>query len=167
MPERRIGFIPSVIEANQQERGVFVTDLRTILVANESAPKGFREELKASFGSAADELPHPRPKLDFATVDIETLAKMPGNESYYHMAIEELKIGRGIGGFGIWGKYTGENNKKIYLVLNFVPPKELIKKRRSEGLSRREVSRTYASRCQQVFRKALPPIIAEKVDWKL
>jgi hypothetical protein len=169
MSERRIGFIPGAVALRQDMEpcGVFVTDQRMILVFEGPTIKGVKAGLKASFGAEADVLPEPRPQTDYAMVDIESLAKKNDNISVPHISIEKLAIGKGIGGYGIWCAYTGENMKKQYLVVTFVPPPDLVKKRKAEGLSTREVRREYAMKCQEVFKRALPPIIAEKVDWKI
>jgi hypothetical protein len=167
MSEKRIGFIPYALDVTQKECGIFVTDQRTILVVSEPEVKGFKAGLRASFGAEADKVPGPRPAIDFATVDIESLAKMPGNLSYPHLNIDKFAVGKGIGGYGIWAVYLREDRKKDYLVVDLVPPKKLKQKRKAEGIRGKEIRRQYAMRCQEVFRRALPPIISEKVDWKI
>lgn len=165
MPERRIGFIPKAVEINEI-CGVFVTDQRTIKVA-ESAPVSPKEELRALFGKPAQGAKESRPTIDFSKVDIDYLASLEGNTSVRHTSIEKLAIGKGIGGYGIWMSYRADDEKTNHLVLDLVPPKELVRKRKEEGLSAKETRRRYAMRCQEVYRRALPPIIAEKVDWKI
>ena len=166
MAERRIGFIPNALDVSQQSRCVFVTDTRTIEVVEET-PKSLKEEFRATFGRSPSENLELRPKVDFATVDIDSLTSVKGNTSIRHMSIEKLKVGKGIGGYGIWMTYRPDGEKANYLVLDLTPPKELIRKRKSEGVSARETRRRYAMRCQEVYRKALPPIVAEKVDWRI
>ena len=147
--------------------GVFVTDQRTIVIHDEPQVVGFKAGMKQMFGAEADKPPEPRPEIDFATVDISTLASMEGNQVVPHMSIEKAKIGKGIGGYGIWMTYISENLKKDYLVLTFLPPAELVKRRKGAGLRRRDIHREYAVKCVEVFRRALPPVISEKVEWDI
>lgn len=165
MPERRIGFIPNVVVPGESTSGIFVTDQRTIRVRDE-APMGFKASLKASFAAEADMPTAPRRSIDYVAIDIDTLAKMDGNLSIPHMSIEKLAVGKGIGGYGIWMEYMSEG-KKNYLAVSLEPPPELTRKRKAEGVSAKETRRQYAIRSQEVFRRALPPIISEKVDWRI
>jgi hypothetical protein len=170
MSERRIGFIPNgtTIRRGQETCGVMVTDQRTIVVFEEPWTQlGIREEFRRSFGGDSSKPSAPRKTIDFATVDLDELAKTEGNQSVPHASIEKLAVGKGIGGYGIWMSYLGENQKKDYLIVDLVPPAALIKKRKSEGVGASETKKQYAMKCQEVYRKALPPIIAEKVEWKI
>ncbi len=170
MSERRIGFIPNAraIRRGEETCGVMVTDQRTIVVFEEPWTQGsLREELKKSFAGGSDGPPDKRKTVDFATIDLDDLAKIPGNISVAHTSIDKLSVGKGIGGYGIWMSYLGENQKKDYLIVTLTPPSALVKKRKAEGVSVSETKRQYAMKCQEVYRKALPPIIAEKVEWRI
>ena len=168
MSEHRIGFIPngSALRRGQETCGVMVTDQRTIVVFVEPWKRGgFRKEFMRSLRDASN--PEAPRSIDFATVDLDDLARIPGNMSVPHTSIDKLSVGKGIGGYGIWMAYLGENQKKDYLVVDLVPPPALVKKRKAEGVSAGETKKQYAMKCQEVYRRALPPIIAEKVEWKI
>ncbi len=165
MTERRVGFIPNASSENETF-GVFVTDRRTIKVVYES-PMGFMDGVKALFVEPEPEAFEPSLNIDFRTVDIEHLAAMEGNSSVSHTSIEKLAVGKGIGGYGVWMSYKGADEKTDYLVMDLAPPIELIRRRKMEGINAKETRKRYAMRCQEVFRRALPPIISEKVDWRI
>jgi len=163
--ERRVGFIPRASTENGAF-GVFVTDRRTIKVAYE-LPMGFMHGVKALFLEPEPEAFEPSLKIDFSTVDIEHLAGMEGNSWVSHTSIEKLAVGKGIGGYGIWMSYKGADEKTDYLIMDLTPPDELVRRRKMEGIGAKETRKRYAIKCQEVFRRALPPIIAEKVDWRI
>jgi hypothetical protein len=166
MTERRIGLIPNAADASGSRCGVFVTDRRTFVVRDE-APRSMREELRSTLKEETDRPASRLRSIDFATFDIESLARLDGIESVPHTSILKLAVGKGVGGYGIWMEYSKADGKKDYLIVTLVPPKQLIQKRKAEGIAAKDARRQYALRSQEVFKRALPPIISEKVDWRI
>lgn len=166
MAERKIGLIPSAVSPGGEQCCVLVTDRRTILVFEE-APKSLRALLRDSMRETRPEEKEGRRRIDFRNVDIDLLARMEGNKSIPHSSIDELKVRWQPGGYVMWMKHRTESGKLDYLILELVPPDELIRKRKAEGVRPKETGKLYAMRCLEAYRMALTPIIAEKVRWTL
>jgi hypothetical protein len=72
-----------------------------------------------------------------------------------------------MGGYSLMIEYLDSDQKKQFLIADTVPPKELVERRKREGIKPKETRRQYAAKSQEVFEKALPPLIAQKAEWKL
>ena len=141
-----------------------MTDRRTIM-AFDKPKMGAREGFSELFGKNAglDKVE----EIDYATIDIDRLAAMNDNTSVPHTSIEKLRLGKAIGGYTLVIEYRSEDGKKQLEYADISPPRALIRMRKAEGVSAAETKRQYVIKSQELFKKALPPVIAEKAEWPL
>ena len=168
MAEKRIGLIPNaatMVRAREEDCKILVTDRRLIMIFDEPR-NAFKLGLKSLLGKEADEPPIPREELDFATIDIDKLAKMNDSAVIPYFSIDRFKMDTTLGVFSFTVEYKNEENKKLEVYATLAPPQALSKMRKAEGLSRREIRRQYGLKCQELFKRALPSSIAQNVEWK-
>jgi hypothetical protein len=172
MAEKRIGLIPyartSARNSNEnvEDCCILVTDRRTILAFTKprtSVRQGFKE----LFGKEANAQVMKPMAVDMVKVDIDSLAAMNDNLSIPHLSIEKFSLGRMMGSHALFMEYRNQDQKKQFLLATIAPPRELIERRKREGIKPKEAKRQYVAKSQEVFRKALPPLIAQEAEWKL
>jgi len=172
MAEKRIGLIPyartSARGGNENEEtcSILVTDRRTIL-AFEKPRTSMRQGFKELFGKEANATVEKPTAIDIGKADIDSLAAMNDNLSIPHLSVEKLSLGRVMGGYFLTMAYRDSDQKKQYLLATITPPRELIERRKREGIKPKETRRQYVAKSQEVFRRALPPLIAQNAEWKL
>jgi len=172
MAEKRIGLIPhartSARNSNEniETCSILVTDRRTILAFGKPRTS-MRQGFKELFGKEANAPVEKPMAIDMGKVDIDSLATMNDNISIPHLSVEKLSLGKMVGGYALMIEYLDSDQKKHFLFVDTVPPKELVERRKGEGIKPKETRRQYAAKSQDVFKKALPPVIAQKAEWKL
>lgn len=165
MPEKRLGIVPNAFA----ERGglekcvILITDMRTIIAFRkpEGTLKGALKQVYG-FGSSPDQLP-----ADLESADLGALAQMKGNISVPHSSIQKFSCGKGIVGFGLWIVYLDDEGKKRAVIANFEPTPEMIAEGKANGIKPKEIRRQFAATIQEIFKRALPPILSQEAEWKL
>lgn len=171
MAERRIGLIPyalTIVRSGTNEVcGVLVTDRRTIFLFETPKTKNWKVGLKDTFGLETGEEQTRVLPLDPGTADIESLARIDGNIVVPHISIKKFELARFLGGYVLTMSYESEQGKELGVMATLQPPKQLLNTRKREGMTSKDAKKQYAEKAAEVFKRALPPMIAAKGVWKL
>jgi len=167
MAERRIGLIPNATtnaRGADDECAILATD-RRLIVTFEKPQIRFKQGLRNYFGKEADAPPIPPATVDYATVDLDQLGKMPQNVVIPYFVVEKFALHMTLGVASIDVKYRNEAGKSLTFTAILVPSEPLIKKNKMEGIRRRDTIKKYGQKCQELFKRALPSSLSQNTEW--
>ncbi len=169
MGETRVGLIPyatTIMRTGQLETcAILVSDRRTILAFDSRRPLGPRAAFKEFFRKEPDPASEAPQPVDFRTVDLDVLAVMNDNISVQHSAIEKLEYKKGLSGYSLFIESRNLEGKKEIVLATIAAPSDLVKKQKSEGVPAKEAKRQYALKAQELFKRAMPSVVAHKARW--
>jgi hypothetical protein len=172
MAEKRIGLIPYARTGarggneNEETCSILVTDRRTI-IAFRKPRMSLRQGFKDLVGKEANAPVEEPIAIDLGKIDLDSLVAMNDNLTITHLSVEKFSLGRMMGSYLLIMEYRDSDQKQKSILATITPPKELIRRKKSEGIKPKETRRQYAAKSQEVFKKALPPLIAQNAEWKL
>jgi hypothetical protein len=171
LAERRIGLIPNAVtmirSGNNETCGILVTDRRTIFAFETPKVKGAKAGLRDTFGLEPGGEATKPPALDPGTADIDSMARIDGNIVVPHISIKKFEFAKFLGGYVLTISYESEQGKEMGVMATLLPPKQLLKAKKLQGLSPKDIKKQYAEKAAEVFKRALPPVAAAKGVWKL
>lgn len=165
MSEKRIGIVRDAlsIRSGMEDCVIIATDSRTIIAFKRrkaTLKEGFK--IVYGLGKPQEQLP-----ADLESADLDALAAIEGNISVPHSSIQKLGCGKGIGGYGLWILYLDGDGKNRVVTADFVPPAEMTADGKVSGTRPKETRRHFAASVQEIFKRALPPMVSQEADWKL
>lgn len=167
MEERRVAAIPHVNVVGvtgPKEYGIMLTDQRSIFVLlKKQSATGYL--LGGAVGWAlASSMAEDR-HVDFDNTAPETLATVPDSIIVPHNAIHFIRFKKSMGIYQLQIKYRDSRSKKKSLNAYVAPTAEYFKKKKAEGVKRKEAHKQYFTNVENAYRKALPLTVAVKTKW--
>ncbi len=171
--EKKVGLIPRITvqgSLGPKDYAVLVTDRRSIFVLESSSKAGIAGAIGGVIGAAVAQAATSRRTFDYERSEPDVLATDPKNFVISHQFLEKIEMKKGMIGpiyrFNIEYKTQEGKGKKVKGQL--VPPNELWRQRKQEGVPGRVVYHDYASKVQEVYQRALPATAsATIVNWNL
>jgi len=165
MAERRIGLIPSVsaIVDGNQTYSILVTDRRVILVPESAPSMSARDFLNDMFRDRQGR--GEQVEIDFEATPIDSIAGFEGSKSIPVSSIRKLRLGSLLGTYDMTIEYSDDEGKMQSEVFSIIPPSELTKSNKAQGISSKETKRRYALKCQELLRRTVPPLVASESRW--
>ena len=171
--EKRVGLIPRVTvqgSLGPKQYAVLVTDKRSIFVLESSSKAGVAGALGGAIGAAVAHAATSRRTFDYENSDPDVLATDPKNFVILHQQLERIEMKKGVIGpvFRFNVEYRTEEGKGKKVKSQLIPPNELWKQRKQEGVKGGVVYRDYASKVQEVYQRALPATVSATIaNWNL
>ncbi len=163
MAERRVGLIPRVTMIDGSPRVVLVTDRRLVIVPETGSVTSFKDWWHLMFSDEG--APAAGESVDFRTADIDALACRKNVVSISLLSVTEFKIARFVGGYQATIEMRSDDGKKSCEVFGISSPGALVKANKATGVSPRETQRQYALKCQELFKRVLPPMVSSQARW--
>jgi hypothetical protein len=110
-----------------------------------------------------------RRSLDWERKEPSALASDRKNIAVPHAALQRLRLDRSWGTYTyrLRAEYTNPEGKRKKLEFMVIPPRDYVKRRKGEGVTAKGAKREYARQLVTAFRRALPPAVAMRAEWRL
>jgi hypothetical protein len=153
-----------------KDYAVMVTDKRSIFVLESSSKAGIAGALGGAIGAAVAYAATSRRTFDYEHSDPDVLATDPKNFVIPHQSLEKFEIKKGMIGsiYSFKIEYTTLEGKGKKVKGQLIPPSELSKQKKQEGVAGGAVSRDYVGKVKELYQRALPATaIAAMADWDI
>lgn len=167
MEERRVAAIPHVNISGAmgvREYGIMLTDQRTIFALLKEV-KMTGAILGGAIGHALATSMAKERHVDLENTSPEQLAAKPDSIIVPHDSVDSIRFKKSVGTYYVQIKYKDFRGKKKKLNVAIVPTSEYLKKRKEEGVKRKEVLEQYSANVENAYRKALPLTVALNTRW--
>jgi hypothetical protein len=168
--EKKIGLIPRVVIqgiSGPKEYGVLLTDFRAIFVLEMASKANIGGMIGGTVGRLAAAALCQRTTIDYTNEDPERLAGSEHSIVITHSQIRKIMIKKTFGSpYTLYLEYTEPEtgkNKKIHAFL--IPPVDLVKQKKQEGLKEKVVLEEYVKKTQEAFQHSLPSSTLLTAEW--
>ena len=172
LDEKKVGLIPRITvqgSLGPKEYAVLVTDKRSIFVLESSSKAGIAGAIGGAIGAAVAQAATSRRTFDYEHSEPDVLATDPKNLVVPHQSLEKIEVKKGMIGpiYRFKIEYRSQEGKGKKVKGQLVPPPELWRQRKKEGVPGKVVHHDYANKIQEVYQRALPPTASAIVEWRL
>lgn len=160
--ETKVGLIPRVMvqgAMGPKDYGLLVTDQRCIFVL-EKASKA------VLWGALGDALLTDKKSVDYDGRTIDELAADGKSMVINNLQVRGVGIKKSLGGYVLSFDYEDSNGKVRAFKSTLVPPAELLRQRKEQGVDKKAVSDDYARAARAVLEKGLPQTVARAGSWE-
>lgn len=105
--------------------------------------------------------------FDWGRTEASALASDRKNITVPHAALQHLRLERRGGTYRLRTEYTNPKGKRRKLEFVVTPPRDYVKRRKGQGVKRKDAAREYANQLVSAFQGALPPAAAVRAEWRL
>ena len=171
--EKKVGLIPRIIVPGglgPKEYAVLITDKRSIFILEVSSKAGVAGVLGGAIGAAVAQAATTKRTFDYEQSDPDVLATDPKNFVVPHESLERIELKKAMLGpvYRLNLEYRVQDGKGKRVKSQLVPPSQLIRQKKQEGVGRGVLYLDYAKKVQELYQRALPSTAtAAFAEWKL